>query len=120
MLSVDLPVSLKVSLRLSPFKRWMPLKDESCAVVVICATMPLYWLTRLARMACEAGSATAAVTVRPVMAAPPERAPASAVVGAVAELVMTWAALSLDEVKVRVPAALKVAVRSEEHTSALQ
>src|SRR3954471_24992419 len=46
MLSVDLPVSLKVSLRLSPFSRLMPLKDESCAVVVICAMMLLYWATR--------------------------------------------------------------------------
>ena len=60
MLSVDLPVSLKVSLRLSPFSRLMPLKDASCAVVVICAMMSLYWLTRLARMACEAASATGA------------------------------------------------------------
>ena len=34
MFRVDLPVSLNVSLRLSPFNRLMPLKDESCAVVV--------------------------------------------------------------------------------------
>src|ERR1019366_6826318 len=61
MLSVDLPVSLKVSLRLSPFKRLMPLKDASCAVVVTCAMMLLYWLTRLERIACEAASATGAV-----------------------------------------------------------
>src|SRR5260370_36529250 len=104
MLSVDLPVSLKVSLRLSPFKRLMPLKDESCAVVVIWATIPLYWLTRLARMACEAGSATAAVTVKPGMAAPPEMATASAVGGASAELRVTWPALSVDEGQVREPA----------------
>src|SRR3954451_22021924 len=61
MFSVDLPVSLKVSLRSSPFKRLMPLKDESCAVVVIWVMMLLYWLTRLARMVCEAASATGAV-----------------------------------------------------------
>src|ERR1700710_1592567 len=60
MFSVDLPVSLKVSLRSSPFNRLMPLKDESCAVVVICVMMLLYWLTRLARMVCEAASATGA------------------------------------------------------------
>src|SRR4051794_17472860 len=42
MLSVDLPFSLKVSLRLSPFSRLMPLKDASCAVVVICAMILLY------------------------------------------------------------------------------
>src|SRR5260370_669818 len=58
MLSVDLPVSLNVSLRLSPLSRLIPLKEASCAVVVICAMILLYWLTRLARMACEEGSAT--------------------------------------------------------------
>src|SRR5436305_7449853 len=63
MLSVDLPVSLKVSFRLSPFNRLMPLNDESCAVVVICAMMLLYWPTRLERIACEAASATGAVGV---------------------------------------------------------
>ena len=56
--SVDLPVSLKVSLRSSPFSRLMPLKDASCAVVVICVMMLLYWATRLARMVCEAASAS--------------------------------------------------------------
>src|ERR1700738_3838904 len=91
MLSVDLPVSLKVSLRTSPFNRLMPLKDESCAVVVICAMMLLYWLTRLARMACEAGSATGAdgvtaLNALPAPAAVPVMAPtvdvaASLVVG---------------------------------------
>src|ERR1700737_2898308 len=111
MLSVDLPVSLKVSLRLSPFRRLMPLKDESCAVVVICAMMLLYWLTRLERMVWLAGSATAAFTVKPVTAAPPEMSTASAAVGAVPVLVMTCAALSLVEVKVIVPAALNDAVR---------
>src|ERR1700682_1542818 len=66
MLSVDLPVSLKVSLRLSPFSRLMPLKDESCEVVVICVMMLLYWPTRLARTACEAGSATGAAATENV------------------------------------------------------
>src|SRR3954454_2218121 len=61
MFSVDLPVSLKVSLRSSPFKRLMPLNDASCEVVVICVMMLLYWLTRLARMVCDAGSATGTV-----------------------------------------------------------
>src|SRR5260370_42087777 len=99
MLSVDLPVSLKVSLRLSPFKRLMPLKDESCAVVVIWATMPLYWLTRLERMACEAGSATAAVTVKPVMAAPPEMSTPPAAGGRAPELEMTWRPVSSGDVE---------------------
>src|SRR3977135_3155283 len=71
MLRVDLPVSLKVSLRSSPFRRLMPLKDESCAVVVICVMMLLYWLTRLERMVCEAGSATGA-TATPTDALPGE------------------------------------------------
>ena len=60
-MSVDLAVSSKVSLRLSPLSRLIPLKDESWAVVVICVMMPLYWFTRLVRMACEAASATGAV-----------------------------------------------------------
>ena len=48
-----MPVSLKVSLRSSPFSRLMPLKDESCEVVVICAMIPLYCATRDARVFCE-------------------------------------------------------------------
>src|ERR1700737_1172787 len=103
MLSVDLPVSLKVSLRLSPFKRLMPLKEASCAVVVICAMMLLYWLTRLERMACEAGSATAALTVPTVAAVVPEISTPRPV-GAVPVLVMVWLAASFVEVKVRVSA----------------
>ncbi len=67
--SVDLPVSLKVSLRSSPFKRLMPLNDASCDVVVIWVMMLLYWLTRLARMVCEAASATGA-TAAPNVAEP--------------------------------------------------
>src|ERR1700731_667753 len=70
MLSVDLPVSLKVSLRTSPFSRLMPLNDASCAVVVTCAMMLLYWLTRLERMACEEGSATGALPAAPKVAVP--------------------------------------------------
>src|SRR5260221_1836250 len=62
MFRVDLPVSLKVSLRLSPFSRLMPLNEASCDVVVICWMTLLYWLTRLARMVCEAASATGAAT----------------------------------------------------------
>src|ERR1700726_906152 len=105
MVSVDLPVSLKVSLRLSPFKRLMPLKDESCAVVVICATMLLYWPTRLERMACEAGSATGAVAVNPVKAVPtvPELLEATAP--------MVEEAASLVVVKTSFPALLRLADR---------
>src|SRR5438874_8517677 len=62
MVRVDLPVSLKVSLRSSPFSRLMPLNEESCAVVVICVMTLLYWATRLARIICEAASATGAAT----------------------------------------------------------
>ena len=47
----------------------MPLNDESCDVVVICVMMLLYWLTRLARMACEEASATGA-TAAPNVAEP--------------------------------------------------
>src|SRR3954447_15616063 len=61
MFSVDLPVSLKVSLRSSPLSRLMPLKEASCAVVVIWVMILLYWPTRLERRVCEAGSTTGAV-----------------------------------------------------------
>src|SRR4029079_10333185 len=61
MFNVDLPVSLKVSFKLSPFSRLMPLNEESWAVVEICVMMSLYCFTRLERMACEAASATGAV-----------------------------------------------------------
>src|SRR5450631_3303730 len=110
MLSVDLPVSLKVSLRLSPFNRLMPLKDESCAVVVICATMLLYWLTRLERIACEAASATGATAaandvepeVPPTVTAPIVDEAASLLV-----VVMT-SLLELSRLAVRLPAAKAV------------
>src|SRR3954468_5899512 len=39
---VDLPVSLNTSFSESPFNRLMPLKDASCAVVVICEMIWLY------------------------------------------------------------------------------
>src|SRR6202012_3668800 len=58
--SVDLPVSLKVSLSVSPFNRLTPLKDESCEVVLICASTLLYCATRFARVAGAWASATAA------------------------------------------------------------
>src|SRR3981081_3227103 len=105
MLSVDLPVSLKVSLRLSPFSRLMPLNDESCAVVVICAMMLLYWATRLARMAWEAESATGAVGVRPVKAVPTVPGLLEAPAPIVAE------AASLVVVKTSLPAPFRLAVR---------
>src|SRR5882724_10965291 len=38
---VDLPVSSNTSFSVSPLSRLMPLKDASCAVVVIC---PMIWL----------------------------------------------------------------------------
>ena len=68
MLSVDLPVSLNISFRVSPFNRLMPLKEESCAVVLICASTLLYCATRLARVACEFGSATGGGAAPPVNA----------------------------------------------------
>ena len=103
MLSVDLPVSLKVSLRLSPFSRLMPLKDESCAVVVICAMMLLYWLTRLERIACEAASATGATAaanvaepgVEPTVTAPIVDEAASLVVVMTSLLVLSRLAVRL-------------------------
>src|SRR6185312_17462875 len=57
------------------------LKDASCAVVVICASTLLYCETRLARLACEFGSATGPVGVPtpanrlPELVAEPENAP---------------------------------------------
>src|SRR5258708_32284687 len=66
MLSVDWPVSLKVSFRSSPNSRLMPLNDASCAVVVICAMMLLYWLTRLLRVTCEFASASGWPATPPV------------------------------------------------------
>src|SRR6266481_1761059 len=62
MVRVNLPVSLKVSLRSSPFIRLMPLKYETCAVVVSCVRTLLYGATRLARMVCEGASASGAAT----------------------------------------------------------
>ncbi len=70
MLSVDLPVSLNTSFNVSPFNRLTPLKDASCAVVLIWASTLLYCPTRLARCACEVGSTTAAAGVRPLNAWP--------------------------------------------------
>src|SRR5438876_1144103 len=66
---VDLPVSLNTSFSVSPFNRLMPLKDASCAVVVICVRIWLYWLTRDARVACDTASATGA-TAAPNVAVP--------------------------------------------------
>ena len=58
--SVEVPVSSNVRSRVSPFNRLMPLNEESCAVVLICCRTLLYCATRLARVACEFGSATGA------------------------------------------------------------
>ena len=103
MVSVDLPVSLNVSFRSSPFSRLMPLNEASCDVVVICVMMLLYWLTRLARVACEFGSASG------LPAAPPAGVTRVAVsvpliamlfAAAVVPVVSVWLALSLVEVSV--------------------
>src|SRR5216684_502748 len=64
--NVDRPVSLNTSFRVSPFNRLMPLKEASCEVVLICASTLLYCATRLARVACELGSATGAAAVAPL------------------------------------------------------
>src|SRR6202000_3294425 len=74
MLSVDLPVSLNTSFSVSPFRRLTPLKEESCEVVLICASTLLYCATRLARVACEFGSATGPWAVRRKKASPLEAA----------------------------------------------
>src|SRR6202035_6019428 len=79
MLSVDFPVSLKVSFSVSPFSRLTPLKDESWDVVLICARTLLYCATRLARVACEFGSATGAGPVAALNAANAEPAVEAAV-----------------------------------------
>src|SRR5204863_275020 len=67
---VDLPVSLNTSLSESPFNRLMPLKDASCAVVVICEMIWLYWVTSDARVACDTASVTVAVPATPSAPAP--------------------------------------------------
>src|SRR5882757_1083042 len=110
---VDLPVSLKVSLRLSPFSRLMPLKEESCDVVVICWMTLLYWLTRLARMACEAASASGLPAAPPVgITRVAGFVPLIAMVfaAAVVPVVRIWLALSLVEVSVIDPFVANVAV----------
>src|SRR6202163_4010893 len=113
MLSVDLPVSLKVSFRSSPNNRLMPLNDESCDVVVICAMMLLYWLTRLARVVCEFASASgwpatppAGVTRNAVSVPLIAMVLAAAVVPDVSD----WLALSLLEVSVMEPSLASDAV----------
>ena len=67
--SVDLPVSSKVRLRVSPSSRLTPLNEESCEVVSICFRILLYCVIRPARVAWEFGSATAAGPVVPATAA---------------------------------------------------
>src|ERR1700733_768717 len=68
--SFEAPVSSNVRFRVSPFRRLMPLKDESCAVVLIFCRTVLYCATRLARVACEFGSVTGAAAVRPAKGLP--------------------------------------------------
>src|SRR3954453_11834629 len=109
MLSVDLPVSLNVSLRTSAFSKLMPLKDASCAVVLICEMMPLYWLTRLARMACEAASATGAVAAPNVAEPGVEPTVTAPIVDAAKSLVVVKKSLfALSKLADRLPAAKEV------------
>src|ERR1700756_5193345 len=58
---LDLPVSSNTSFNWSPLSRLMPLKEASCAVVVICVRIWLYWVTSDERVLCDTGSATGAV-----------------------------------------------------------
>src|SRR5258708_38019329 len=102
MFRVDLPVSLKVSLRLSPFSRLMPLNDASCAVVVICVIMSLYCFTRLERMVWEAASATGLPALPPAggtSAKVPVPGSATVFAAAVVPRGRVWLALSLGEPK---------------------
>src|SRR6266403_2529909 len=113
MFRVDLPVSLKVSLRSSPFSRLMPLNEASCAVVVICVMTLLYWLTRLARMVCEAASASGWPAAPPVgVTRVAVSVPLIAMVfaAAVVPVVRDWLALSLVEVSVMDPSLANDAV----------
>src|SRR3954451_20045201 len=106
MLSVDLPVSSKVSFRSSPLSRLMPLKEASCAVVVICEMMLLYWLTRLARVVCEfaSGTGTPALPLGGVTSAAVSVPLIAMLFGAAtAPNVSVWLALSLVEVSVIEP-----------------
>src|SRR5260221_10640707 len=105
MLSVDLPVSLKVSFRSSPNSRLMPLNDESCDVVVICAMMLLYWATRLARVVCEIGSATGAAAAANVAVPAAVRVTAPIVDEAASLVVVMTSWLVLFRLAVRVLAA---------------
>src|SRR3979409_2110354 len=105
MLRVDLPVSLKVSLRSSPFSKLMPLKDEACAVVVICVMMLLYWLTRLERMDCEAASATGATAAPNVRVPAPPRVIAPIVDEAASLVVVKTSLLALARLAVMLPGA---------------
>src|SRR5689334_8621612 len=62
---LDLPVSSNTSFSESPFKRLTPLKDESCAVVVICVRIWLYWVTSEERVFCDTGSGVGLVASVP-------------------------------------------------------
>src|SRR3981081_4576080 len=79
----------------------MPLKDESCAVVVICVMMVLYWLTRLERMACEAGSAVGVPV--PTRANVPVPLKAAVCAAWVVRSVSVWLALLAVDVNVTEP-----------------
>src|SRR6201999_2405940 len=58
--SVDLPVSLNTRFNVSPFNQLTALNEESCAVVLICASTLLSCATRLAWVAWTPASATGA------------------------------------------------------------
>src|SRR5258707_4776750 len=78
----------------------MPLNEASCAVVVICAMILLYWLTRLERRVCEAASASGLPATPPVgvtrtaVSVPPI---AMVFAAATAPSVRIWLALSVVE-----------------------
>src|SRR4051812_36301117 len=82
MFKVDVPVSLKVSLRSSPFNRLMPLKEASREVVLIWLTTSLNCLTRLLRTVWEDGSLTGVlgVTLEKVLPTPVEVPPIAPIV----------------------------------------
>ena len=109
-----MPVSLNTSFSVSPFSRLTPLKDASCAVVVICWMIWLYWATRLARAVCDTVSAIGGderTAGRPSSRGAGDVDGVERRDGAVPILVMIWLAPSLVEVKVSLLALVIDAVR---------
>src|SRR5882762_6227489 len=91
----------------------MPLNEESCDVVVICAMMLLYWVTRLARVVCEFGSTSGWPATPPAgvtRAAVSVPLIAMLFAAAVVPVVSVWLALSLTDVSVIEPSLASDAV----------